>query len=76
MANPLYNMLGNQQPQNNMISVFQNFMQQMKGKNPHDILQNVISSGKINQEQLNQLQGQANQIMSQFDSLKNMFGFK
>lgn len=76
MANPLYNMLGGNQPQNNMMAAFQKFMQQMRGQNPHDILQGIVNSGKISQTQLNQLQGQANQIMNQFDSLKNMFGFK
>lgn len=80
MANPLYNMLNVQQPKNignnNIFSAFQSFMQKMQGKNPHDIIQNMINTHQISQEQLNQLQGQARQMMGQFEGFKNMFGFK
>lgn len=59
-----------------MISQFPRFMQQNKGQNPDAILQNMINSGKINQNQLNEAQRMANEIMPQFEQFKNMFNFK
>jgi hypothetical protein len=55
---------------------FQNFMQSMRGKDPNQILNQMISSGQISQQQLNQVQMQAKQMESQFEGLKKMFGFK
>lgn len=75
MANPLFNMMnGNQN--NNLFSAFQKFMQQMQGKNPNDVLNELIQQKGITQQQINQLQSKAQQIMPQMESLKNMFGFK
>lgn len=59
----------------NPMQMFPQFMQQMKGKNPNDILSQLVSSGKINQSQLNQAQQMAQQMAGQFDSFKSMFGF-
>lgn len=55
---------------------FQNFMQSMRGQDPNQILNQMISSGRITQQQLNQVQMQAKQMESQFDGFKKMFGFK
>lgn len=55
---------------------FQNFMQSMRGKDPNQILNQMISSGQISQQQLNRVQMQAKQMESQFEGLKKMFGFK
>ncbi|MBD5158871.1 MAG: hypothetical protein HDT23_01315 [Ruminococcus sp.] len=74
MANPIFNMM-NKNTRPNMQTMFQQFMGQMKGKNPDEVLNNLVSSGKICQAQLNQAQAQAQQIQSQFDGMKNMFGF-
>ncbi len=74
MANPFFKSMGNT-PQENMFSQFQNFMNQMKGRDPNAILNEMISSGKVNQSQLNTAQQQAQQLMGQFDSMKSMFGF-
>ncbi len=75
MANQLFNSLkGNAPAKSNMPPIVQ-FMNQMKGINPHDIINQMVSSGKISQEQLNQIQAQANEKMSQFDRFKKMFGF-
>lgn len=60
---------------NNMLSQFQQFMNQMKGKDPNAMLNELVSSGRVNQQQLNQAQNMANQMSGQFDSLKSMFGF-
>ncbi|MDE6679350.1 MAG: hypothetical protein K2K02_09960 [Ruminococcus sp.] len=74
MPNPLFNMI-NRNSRPNMMSQFKQFMGQMKGKNPDEMINQLVSSGKISQLQLNQVQKQAKQMQSQFDGLKNMFGF-
>lgn len=73
MANPLYNVLNS--TQNPILTQFSNFMKQMKGQDPKAIINSMVSSGKINQQQLNQVQQQAQQMQSMFDGFKNMFGF-
>ena len=70
MANSLFNDLNK-----NNVNPFQQFMQQMRGKNSHDVLMQVIQDKGITQQQINQLQNKVQQIMPQFDSFKNMFGF-
>lgn len=75
MGNPFFNSMGGNAPQGNMLSQFQSFMNQMRGKNPENMLNEMISSGRINQSQLNTVQQRANQLMGQFDSMKSMFGF-
>lgn len=61
---------------NNMMGQFQQFMNQMKGQNPNQIINQMVQSGQITQQQLNQVQQQARQLESQFDQVKGMFGFK
>lgn len=73
MANPLYNVLNS--AQNPILAQFSNFMKQMQGQDPKAIINNMVASGKINQQQLNQVQQQAQQMQSMFDGFKNMFGF-
>lgn len=75
MANPIFNMMngGNSRP--NMVEQFRQFMDEGKGKNPNDILNSLISSGKVNQSHLNKAQAQAKQMQGFFDGLKGMFGF-
>jgi len=58
------------------MQIFQQFMQSMRGQDPNQILNQMISSGRITQQQLNQVQMQAKQMESQFDGFKKMFGFK
>ena len=62
--NPLFNMMGGQPPQNNMgqmLQQFQQFKSQFSG-NPQQMVQQLISSGKMSQAQFNQLAQMANQI--------------
>lgn len=74
MANQIFKtMNGGNQP--NMMMQFKQFMDQMKGRNPDEILNNIVSSGKVSQDQLNQAQAMAQQMQGQFDGFKNMFGF-
>lgn len=79
MANPLFQALGGahaQQGPMNMVQAFQQFMQQNQGKNPNEVLQRMLSSGKLNQQQLNQAQQMAKQMEGPLSGLKSMFGFQ
>lgn len=60
---------------NPMMQQFFNFMNQMKGQDPSKLLQDLLSSGRVSQSQLNQAQQMRDQLTSQFDSVKNTFGF-
>ena len=67
MNSPIFNALGGgMMPQNNMFAQFQQFRQQMQGKNPHEEINKLLQSGKINQQQLNQAQQMAQQMQSLF----------
>ena len=65
MSNPLYQLLGGNQ-QNNMLGQFQRFMNEMKGKDPNVEINRLLQSGQISQEQLNQAQQMAHQMMGMF----------
>ena len=55
--NPFFGVMGGG-GRPNMMQQFQQFMQQMKGKDPNAIINEMVSSGKISQEQLNHVQQQ------------------
>ena len=69
MGNPFYN------AGNGVNASFIQFMQSMKGKNPNEILDGMVKSGKINQQQLNIAQQRAKQMSGFFDGFRSMFGF-
>lgn len=73
MSNPIFQALGGQS-QNPMLQNFQRFMQQMQGKDPNQIIQQMVSSGRISQAQLDQAQRQAQQMESLFEPMRGMFG--
>ena len=74
MPNPLYSKLnGNQQ--GNMMQQFQRFMNQMKGKNPNKMIEQIVASGQLSQQQLNSIQQQAKNMEQQFSAMRSMFGF-
>lgn len=77
MANPLYQQHMNQQQMNNgnMIQNFSQFMNQHRGENPYPMINQFISSGKISQAQLNQIQMRAQQIEGTLSGIRSMFGF-
>lgn len=60
MANPFFKAMGGKQtahnPMMSMAQQFRQFMQQMQGRDPNQMLSELISSGKVSQEQLNQAQ--------------------
>lgn len=69
MSNPLFRALGgNQQP--NMMDDFQRFMQQMQGRNPNQEIANLLRSGRISQQQLNQAQQMAQQMQGMMGMFK------
>lgn len=71
--NPFFqSMGGNRQP--NMMQQFQSFMQQMRGKDPHAMIQELVSSGRVSQQQLDQAQRQAQQIANTFQSMPGFPG--
>lgn len=69
MSNPLFKALGgNQQP--NVMADFQKFMQQMQGRNPNQEIANLLQSGRISQQQLNQAQQMAQQMQGMMGMFK------
>lgn len=58
-----------------MISQFPKFMQQMRGQDPQQLLNQLMQSGRVSQQQLNQAQQMAQQMQGQFDQFRGMFGF-
>lgn len=71
--NPFFGVMGGG-GRPNMMQQFQQFMQQMKGKDPNAIINEMVSSGKISQEQLNHVQQQAQQMSGVFEGMRGMFG--
>ncbi len=54
---------------------FLNFMNQMRGQNPRDIINQLVHSGKVSQQQLNAVQQRAQQMSGIFGQFKSRFGF-
>lgn len=69
MSNSIYNDLNGGMPQNNIVAQFQQFVQQMKGKNPNEEINKLLQSGAINQQQLNQAQQMAQQMQGLFKNV-------
>ena len=65
MSNPIFDAIGgNIMTGNNMLAQFQQFRQQMQGKNPHEEINKLLQSGAISQQELNQAQQMAQQFQS------------
>lgn len=73
MPNQLFNMMNGG---NNGMGNFMQFMQQMRGQNPQAMLNQMLQSGRISQEQLNAAQAQAKQMSGAFEQFKGNFGFR
>ena len=58
----------------NMMQQFQTFMNQMRGKDPNQIINEIVSSGRVSQQQLDQAQKQAQQMQGMFEGMRGMFG--
>nr|DAI09536.1 MAG TPA: Protein of unknown function (DUF2680) [Caudoviricetes sp.]DAO85386.1 MAG TPA: Protein of unknown function (DUF2680) [Caudoviricetes sp.]DAR23421.1 MAG TPA: Protein of unknown function (DUF2680) [Caudoviricetes sp.] len=78
MSSSLYNSMG-RQTQNPIGGQFQQFMGQIKGqmqgRNPQDVINQMVSTGQLSQQQLNAIQQRAQQIAPMLNGMKNMFGF-
>lgn len=59
--NPLYGMLGGGNKQNGLIQKFQQFRQSFQGDPKAEVMR-LVQSGKISQQQLDQLQQMARQF--------------
>lgn len=71
--NPFFNVMGgNRQP--NMMQQFQQFMSQMKGKDPNAMINELVSSGRLSQAQLDAAQKQAQQMQGMFEGMRGIFG--
>ena len=49
-------------------------MNQMRGKDPNAMIQELVSSGRLSQQQLDQAQKQAQQMQGMFEGMRGMFG--
>lgn len=58
-----------------MISQFPMFMQKMRGQDPQQVLNQLMQSGRVSQQQLNHAQQIAQQMQGQFEQFRGMFGF-
>ena len=63
--NPLFQQYGNQN-QNPMLTQFLQFKKQFSG-DPKQVVQGLLNSGKMTQEQFNQLSQQATQFQKMFN---------
>ena len=61
MSNPLFGMFGGQAPMNGLMQKFQQFQQMFRG-DPRQQIQQLMNSGKINQQQYNQAVQMARQM--------------
>jgi hypothetical protein len=77
MANDLFRqMQAQQRPQGgDMMYAFTQMMEQGRGKDPRAIINQMVQSGKLSQQQLNMVHQRAQQMSGMFDQLKNRFGF-
>ena len=57
------------------VNAFRQFMEQMKGQDPNQLIQSMVQSGKLTQQQLNMIQKQAKQMEGQFADVRKMLGF-
>lgn len=67
MTNQLFQSLNGS---GNLNSQFQNFMQQMQGRNPHEEIARLLQSGRVSQQQLNQAQQMAQQVQAMLGNMK------
>lgn len=73
MANPLFKAMNGNSQNGGFLQQFPKFMQQMRGKNPTQMLNELVSSGKVTQQQLDAAQRQAQQMSGMFEQFKGMF---
>lgn len=65
MKNPMMQQLGKRPPQN-MLQQFNQFKQMMQGKDPQAVVTNLLNSGKMSQQQFEELKAQADEMQKFF----------
>lgn len=75
MPNELYDQMKGQNGGDPLTENFTNFMNRMRGQNPRTIINQMVQSGQISQQQLNAVQQRAQQMSGIFGQFKNRFGF-
>lgn len=61
MSNPLFSMMGGQQPMNGLMQRFQQFQRTFQG-DPRQQVQQLLNSGRVSQAQYNQAVQMAQQL--------------
>lgn len=61
--------------QNPLQNQFNQFMQQMKGQDPNVLINQLLTSGKVSQQQINMAHQKAKEFEPQFEQMKKFFGF-
>lgn len=75
MPNDLFNQMKGQNGGDPLMQNFSNFMNRMQGQNPRAIINQMVQSGQISQQQLNAVQQRAQQMSGMFGQFKSRFGF-
>lgn len=76
MPNELYQQMNANKAQGDPVGdTFLGFMAQMRGQNPRQIINQMVQSGQITQQQLNAAQQKAQEMSSVFGKFKSRFGF-
>lgn len=73
MSNPIFDALGGALPQANIVNQFKQFMAQMSGRDPTEEINKLLTSGQVNQQQLNEAQRMAQQMQGLFNGLRCLF---
>ena len=63
MSNPLFNMLNKSMPSGDIMQQFQLFMSRNQGIDPNEEINKMLKSGRITQQQYNQAQQMAQNMM-------------
>lgn len=75
MPNNLYQQMQGQRSENPIELNFMDFMGRLRGQNPRAIINQMVQSGQISQQQLNVVQQRAQQMQDVFGQFKSRFGF-
>ena len=65
MANPIFEMLGNRNPMNNIVQQIEEFKKNFQG-DPKAEVEKLLNSGQMSQQQFNQFSQMASHIMNTF----------
>lgn len=75
MPNDLFKQMSQQNGGDPLMQNFSNFMNQYRGQNPRAIINQMVQSGQISQQQLNMVQQKAQHMSGLFGQFKSRFGF-